>query len=192
MTVTLDNGQLKVTLSEPETVKYNIDRVFFDRHGKEAQLALLYLLKTAAAKTTFKPETGRFLIELYPVFDGGCEVFFIPDKEPQPTTLTDSYATFEMDSSEALLSAIEFLYLDPEGQKLKASLFQSHKGYQLVVNNMPKRLYETVLLNFADRIPSKRKSKSTVDTAISICKNDAIGKIGHALTHRNQIKLTDS
>ena len=189
MTVILDNGQLKVTLSETETTKYNIDQVFFDRHGKESQMALLYLLKIATEKTTFKPHTSKFLIELYPIFNGGCEVFFIPDPKPVITsTPIDNTSVFEIDSSDALLSAIEYLYFDQEGQHLKASVVQHRSHYRLSVENMPKRLYNTILFNFSSRIPSKRRSKVPQEKPIVISENDAIQKIGRALAHhKNQL-----
>lgn len=78
MTVKSDNGILKIILSETEIVHYGIDNVLFNERSKEAKSALKKLLKIAVLKSETPLFTTQFSIEIYPVFDGGCEVFFIP------------------------------------------------------------------------------------------------------------------
>ena len=78
MTVKNDNGVLKIILSETEIVHYGIDNVLFDERSKEAKSALKKLLKIAVLKSETPLFTTQFSIEIYPVFDGGCEVLFIP------------------------------------------------------------------------------------------------------------------
>ena len=182
MTAMLINGQLKVTLSETETVKYNIDRVFFDKDGKQSQLALLFLLKTAAVKTAFKPNASRFLIELYPVFEGGCEVYFIPE----PNCDVDSgnnnkNAVFDFYSSEGLLQAIEFLYRDGNCRQLPSTVYEYPKFYRLSVEGLSERLYMMVSLEFADRLPKHKNEYSGSEHRRIIAEDDAILRIGSAL-----------
>ncbi|MBO5746601.1 MAG: hypothetical protein J6S13_05870 [Clostridia bacterium] len=182
MTATLVNGQLKVTLSETETVKYNIDRVFFDKDGKQAQLALLLLLKMAAVKTAFKPNVSRFLIELYPVFEGGCEVYFIPE----PNCDIDSgnnnkNAVFDFYSSEGLLQVIEFLYRDENCRRLPSTVYEYPKFYRMSVEGLSEKTYLTVLLEFADRLPKHKNEYSGSEHRRIIAKDNAIFRIGAAL-----------
>ena len=59
MTVTLLNGQLKITLTESETVKYNIDRVFCNCDSPTSGDALLKLLKLAVLQVDFQLFTSQ-------------------------------------------------------------------------------------------------------------------------------------
>ncbi len=188
MTVNVIDGQLKVTLTEAETVRYNIDKVFFDKASEPASKALMYLLKTAAAKVSFNSTATRFVIELYPVFSGGCEVWYIPDStasdylkcSARPSVKRRSM--FEFDSSDSMLSACEALYLDDKTRYLKSSLYELNGRYRLSVTGLKADAFKKVCFGFADRILTKALDRAkTAEHWHCICPKNAVAVLGAAL-----------
>lgn len=185
MTVTIINGQMKVTLSETETVKYNIDRVFFDKTCEAAGKALSYLLKTAAPKVGFKTDATRFAIELYPVFSGGCEIYYIPDpvdRKPIAKAAVKRWAIFEFNSSDGMLQACEVLFKDPKTRFCVSELYRYRGKYRLAVNGIGTAAHRTVGLDLADRVLTKPLERAkTLEYATVLCPKNAIAVIGSAM-----------
>lgn len=186
MTVTIIDGQMKVALSETETVKYNIDRVFFDKTCETAGQALAYLLKTAAATVNFRTNATRFTIELYPVFDGGCEIYYIPDpicKGQAVKAAVKRWSVFEFDSSNSMLSACELLYNDPKTRYCASELYEYRGKYRLAVKGLTPAAHRTVGLNLADRVLTSRVEwAKTLEYAKAVCPKNAIAVVGSALS----------
>ena len=191
MTVNVIDGQLKVTLTETETVRYNIDQVFFDKGSEPAAKALMYLLKTAAAKVSFNSATTRFAIELYPVFSGGCEVWYIPDKST-PASCKQSArpsvkrrSLFEFDCSESMLSTCEMLYSDPTTRYLLSGLYHLNGKYRLSVTGLTAAVFKKVCFGYCDRVLSKPIERAkTAEHWQCVCPKNAIFIIGAAM-HRD-------
>lgn len=186
MTVTLLNGQLKITLSESETVKYNIDRVFCDCDSAASSEALLKLLKTAVLQVDFNTSAQKFLIELYPVFDGGCEVWYIPEESDKARSVTRTpvkkHCLFEFDTSEAMLSACESLYTNPGTRYLASSLYSSKRRYRLAVTGLDLKGFRQISLSFADRVVSlSTEQAKTLRLWHCICPKNAVAIIGAAM-----------
>ncbi len=186
MTVTLLNGQLKITLTETETVKYNIDRVFFDCNSTKAGEALLKLLKLAVLKVGFKSNAEKFLIELYPAFDGGCEVWYIPEDTPTLPSVTKApvkkHCLFEFYTSDAMLSACELLYGNPKTRYLASSLYSHKRQYRLAVTGLDLKGFRQISLNFADRVvPLSPENTKTLRNWHCVCPKNAIAIIGAAM-----------
>lgn len=186
MTVTLLNGQLKITLTETETIKYNIDQVFFDSNSPKSGEALLKLLKLAVLKVGFKSNAEKFLIELYPAFDGGCEVWYIPESTPilpsVAKTPVKKHCLFEFDTSEAMLSACELLYCNPKTRYLLSGLYSHKRQYRLSVTGLDLKGFRQILLNFADRVVSlSPENTKTLKNWHCICPKNAIAIIGAAM-----------
>ena len=188
MTVSIVDGQLKVTLTETETVKFNIDRVFFEKSSDIAQKALSDLLRLAASKVSFGNSATQFLIELYPVFEGGCEVWF----KPQPTVKDEkrSKATvkkitvFEFDTSEAMFLGVEALYRNPKTRYCASALLKCSDKYRLVVANITPSALRDMVCNFADRVlVSPIQKVKTFENGQTICPKNAVAIIGAALLH---------
>ncbi len=179
MTVNVVDGQLKVTLTETETVKFNIDRVFFDKLSDGAAKALSYLLKTAAAKANYNSAATRFAIELYPVFSGGCEVWYIP--EPTEKSVVRRMSLFEFDRTDSLLSTCEMLYRDPKTRYLKSAVYSVDKKYRLSVTGLSVTDHKKVSLGFADRVLKPIDRVRTVEHGQCICPKNAIAIIGAAM-----------
>ena len=64
MTISNDNGILRVVLSEAETIHYGIDDIFFEEDCSNSKTALKNLLKSAARTVGFFADTLQFLIEI--------------------------------------------------------------------------------------------------------------------------------
>ena len=187
MTVRVVDGQLKVTLTETETVKFNIDRVFFDRVCEPAKAALTKLLRLAVTKTAFKSSATVFQIELYPVFEGGCEVWFIPQNAllgVKPKATVQKCCIFEFFCSEGLLAACEALYHDPKTRYCRSAVYLKNGSYRLAVSGLNPSALRNVLLNFSDRtVSSSVKACETAENWKCICPKNAIAVIGAALGH---------
>lgn len=194
MTVRVVDGQLKVTLTETETVRFNIDQVFFDRVCEPAKVALTKLLRLAVIKTDFKCSATVFQIELYPVFEGGCEVWFIPQNtspEPKVKASVQRCCIFEFLCSEGLLAACESLYHDPATRYCRSAVYSKNGSYRLAVSGLNPSAFRNVLLNFSDRIASSATDASeTVEQWKCICPKNAVAVIGAALSHTDPESLS--
>lgn len=191
MTCICENGQLRVILSETETVRYNIDCVFFECGSERADNALVSLLKTAVNESGFKTRATKFLIEIYPVYDGGCEIYFIPDGEREKLRVKavakhsrGSFALFEFSDSESMLSAVEMLYSLGDKKYIDSSLFEQKGRYRLLLSGA--KYSELIsVCEFAARHFSR-----AVDRAVTseywrpIVKNTAVETVGAALCRR--------
>ena len=186
MTVTLLNGQLKITLTESETVKHNIDRVFLDSNSKTSGEALLKLLKLAVLQVGFSTNAQKFLIELYPVFDGGCEVWYIPEEPTEAQSVAKApvkkHCIFEFDTSEAMLLACETLYMNPKTRYLASSLYSNKRHYRLAVTGLDLKGFRLISLNFADRVVHLTPEQANAFKVWNcICPKNAIAIIGAAM-----------
>ena len=192
MTVAIVDGKIKVTLTEAETVRLNIDCVFFDKTSNTARTALLNLLKIAAQKGNFKTSKTRFIIELYPVLSGGCEVYFIPNSEglndfskARPVALHNRCTIFEFDDSESMLAACEALYLDANLRYCRSSLYEYNTRFRLLIWGITPAMHKTICLNFADRSSTSNLVKAkTIEYGKVVCFKNAIAIIGAALTKK--------
>ena len=186
MTVTEIDGQLKVTLSEAETVKYNIDKVLFEKNSKESSKALIALLKLAALKVGFNTEVRDFAIEIYPIFSGGCEIYFIPEspKTSSVKATVSGWSVFEFKTTESALKTCELLYKDKKTRYCSSSLYKYRNNYRLAVKNISSSLNRQILLNFADcPITSRVERVKTFEYGKPIALKNAIYIIGAALCH---------
>lgn len=184
MTVTTDNGRLKVILSETETSHYGIDEAFFSGDTQRVRSALKALLCSAAASAGFSPDALHFLIEIYPVFDGGCEIFFIPSGTRSQRQLKAKKCVHkprvfvaELSNGEAVLSLCQRLFtagLTPESLLLKYG-----DRFRLVITHS--RKIEASAKEYATRLlTSPLEVAKTLEYGKEICR-DAIERIGNAL-----------
>lgn len=184
MTVSNNNGTLRVILSEAETIHYGIDDIFFEEDCSNSKTALKNLLKSAARTVGFFADTLQFLIEIYPDLNGGCEVFFIPThhksnkrlkavkSEPQKKRIVA-----EFPDGEGVLSVCKNLF----SKKIitENQLFKFKGCFRLVLLHTPQT--ENVLKEYTDQLfTSKIELAKTTEYGKEICK-DAIRKIGNAL-----------
>ena len=182
MTVSVVDGQLKVILTETETVRFNIDRVFFNKADSNAAKGLSYLLKMAAAKVNFVSVATKFLIELYPVISGGCEVWYIPDQSDRPRVKRRSF--YEFRNADGLLSACEILYSDPKTRYLRSSAYCKKGKYRLAVTGLTPNDHNKLLLTVADHVLKSVERAKTVEHWQCVCPKNAIAIIGAAMCQR--------
>lgn len=191
MTCTCENGQLRVILSEAETIKYNIDCVFFEYGSKKADKALVSVLKIAASTVGFKTDSIKYLIEIYPVFDGGCEIFYIPDRQSNKKRISaiikhhdESFLIYEFEDCEDMLSSIEMLYRQNLYKYIESSLFELNNRYRLLLsgteyNGIPS------LCEFCKRYFTRCIDRAkTLEYWNLIAKDTAIETLGKAFCRR--------
>lgn len=182
MTVSVIGGQLKIALTETEITKYNIDRVFFDKAGDDSGKALVYLLELASVMVGFKPNTTDFQIEMYPIFSGGCEIYYIPKFPQSQKTEVKRWSLFEFDTSDGMLQATEWLFGCEKIRYLTSVLYKLNSKYRLAVKGMPFGQHRTVQLSFADRyFSTSQEFIKTVTKGKIIVPQNAIAIIGSAM-----------
>lgn len=185
MTCICTNGQLRVILSEAETIKYNIDLVFFECGSKKADKALTRILKMAADQIGFRSNAVRFTIEIYPVFEGGCEIFFIPDGEASkrriPAVIKQKkrgVLQLEFNSCESMLSTIEVLYLNDVCLYVQSSLYEKDGRYRLLLDGVLRRELGLPYEYSHTKCISAVERAKTVEYWNTICDKKAIERLG--------------
>lgn len=176
MVYSCENGQLKVILSDSETIKYNIDLVFFDKGSKGADKALAGLFKLAQKETGFKTDANRLLIEIYPIFSGGCEVYYIPDKERPRETIKAvkkakniKHVVCKFANSNHMLSAAEALYMSKNTRYIECALYEYKGQLRFVISDVVKQFGETAsVLDFCEEI---------TDSGVEYAKTKEYGKL---------------
>ncbi len=182
MTVTNQNGSLKVILTPEETVGFGLDEFFFGIDSPIISKALLLIFKTACKKTHFKTAAERLDIEIHPFFTGGCEVLFTPEAEKKRVTVRPVVrkrtVVAEFESSTALLDGIEQLY-SIGVDKWQSSLFKKDGRYRLTVNqpHFGKKLECVDCQVYLSPIILA----STLEYWTPICLDNAIETVGKAL-----------
>ncbi len=186
MTVAVVGGQLKISLTETEIIKYNIDRVFFDKTGDSSGKALVALLELASVKVGFKPQTTDFLIEMHPIFTGGCEIYYIPKPSVLQKAEVKRWSLFEFDTADAMLQAAEWLFKCERARYLTSVLYKLNSRYRLAVKGLPTNQHRTVQLNFADgHLSSSQELVKTVTEGRVLVPKNAIAVIGSAMCRQS-------
>lgn len=194
MTVTNENGTLRVVLSEAETVHYHIDSVLFDENSPEAKSHLKNLLRSAVLVSKIPTDASKFLIEIYPIFNGGCEIFFIPASNANTENIKGAgkrfkavkkrgqkkYVMADLPCGEALMGLCYRLF--KSGITAENRLFKYEGNYLLIIDAAKnvQSLAEEFCLRISDSGLEIAKVK---EHGIEICQN-AIQRIGMALDSR--------
>lgn len=181
MNVTVNDGILKITLSESETQLFGLDRVFTDKNETTVGKSLALLLKKAASEADFATEALKFAVELYPLFGGGCEIFYTPEAENVKRAQPKRWSVFEFESSEAMVLACEYIFSEPKARFCASALYKYRRKYRLTVKNLPPLLHRTVSLEYADRVlKNARELGETLGSADVIVPKNAVAVIGSA------------
>ena len=182
MTVTNQNGSLKVILTPDETVGFGVNEFFFNADSPIVSHALLCIFKTACKQARFKTTATRLDIEIHPFFTGGCEVLFIPETEKKRVAvhpvLRKSTLTAEFKNSTALLDGIEQLFLFGNTAP-QSSLYWKDGCYRLTV----KQPFSKAALNLLDCevYTSPIILAKTVEHWKPLCLDNAIETVGKTL-----------
>lgn len=186
MTVKEDNGVFIIVLTEAETVHYGVDRVLFDEHSKEAKQILKKLLKIAALKSEQPLSSSQFLIEIYPVFDGGCELVFVPKHDngrkfkAVKKHRRQKGVSVKLKNGEEVLEVC--LRLFRAGITAENRLFKVTDGYRLVLNTDRSKLSALGELS-SNIIDSDIELARVLEYGVEICRN-AVERIGITLDGR--------
>lgn len=184
MTVINENGLLKVGLSEAETIHYSVNELLFSG-GTAFGAALMALYENAAAKSGFKTSAETLCVEIYPSQNGGCEVWFCPDKRRRiklraVACKTANRLTAEFHSSSALIGAISFLSQYKSGCPYGV-LYGYGRCYRLITfpcSRSEMAGLKARLMPFADRIFDSAAAAAATEEHCEMLCDDAIEKIG--------------
>ena len=91
--------KLKITMTEEETAQYGIKATDGEYEGSSVRTSLGLILARAESEAGFKVGTEQVLIQLYPMREGGCEIFVtklstLSGKERKSLVGKDSLSTY--------------------------------------------------------------------------------------------------
>ena len=117
----ISDNKLKVVLTDRECREYSIKDVGGEYEGASVRSSLGAILTRAESEAGFRVGSDQLLVQLYPLVDGGCEIFVtrlssLPQKERKLLAGRDSLTTylgrecvFRFDSLDALTAAARAL-----------------------------------------------------------------------------------
>ena len=182
MTVTSQNGSLKVVLTPTETVGFGLDEFFFGIDSPTTSNALLNIFKRACNQVRFKTCAERLGIEIYPFLTGGCEILFTPEIEKKKVAVhsvsRNHTIVAEFSNSTTMLDGIEKLFSSTD-TNCQSSLYSKNGRYRLTIKP-PYARHDLNLMN-CEVYTSPIILASTLEHWIPICKNNAIETVGKAL-----------
>jgi hypothetical protein len=189
MTAETQNGKLRVLLSEAETIVYNIDGLFFGDKEFETERALQTLFAVASKTAGYKTYAKKMAIEIYPVFSGGCEVWFIPKYAKLQLNIRKSgkYAAEFLDS-ERLFCFIETLFDGKFSCDSKLYGLNGRYRLELTVEENPAYI-KSALAGFADKILTDKLQIAVTHEYWKLLSPNAVNEIGKIL--KNHIHLNN-
>ena len=103
----IGESKIKIVLNEEETERYGLDKSAPDVSGTGERRSFWRILDMAKSEVGFDPSGDKVLIQLYPIKNGGCEIFVT-----KLGILPDASARLVSKSNKvALLSKKKSLYL---------------------------------------------------------------------------------
>lgn len=172
----INQNKLKITLTKAECESYGIKEEGGEFNSVSVRDSLGKILTSAGAKEEFRREGEKLLVQLFPVSDGGAELFVtrlssVGERErravtssPNLTTYKASRQKFIFDNKETLERAIKALRTEPS-----ADLYRTYDGNYLL-DILDERLGELsssdILLEFSTRLPPNYLPSPEWDTLI--------------------------
>ena len=170
-------GRLKITLTEAELRRFSLSYDQLDYDDPATRRALGTLMAEASAETGFDFQPGRLLIEVFPAPAGGCEMYFTlladpadggpaggdparraaklsagtePQRGQQRLRLkrpAGAAYTFEFESAEDMLAAMEQLYSSPAAASADSDLYAWNSRYRLIFRPRPGERFSPLCLS---------------------------------------------
>jgi adapter protein MecA 1/2 len=73
--IIISDTKIKITLTQKELDKYNIDSEDFSIGNEEQRIAFRKVLNDACMQSGFDSSSSRLMVQMYPAKRGGCEIF---------------------------------------------------------------------------------------------------------------------
>lgn len=130
----LGKNKLQITLLQSDLEELGITYESLDYMNPQTRKAITELLRKAKEKTSFQPERGKLLIEVYPLEDNGCAIYF--------TTLCGyeesacEPAVFPFSDADLLIDACCKLYQQYSHRLFKSSAYYLDNTYYLVLYSL--------------------------------------------------------
>ena len=181
----LENGCLKILLTEEDLRTYGLTFDNLDYENENTRSALHRLLEEAKRRTGFD-SAGSLMVEALPV-DGGCLLLLTPTGGKRPVRIRRAAGpyVYELDSADAVLQLAQSV--EEESLPWGSSLYAFGEKYRLVLypgaplsNRMGHLLHE-----FARSAGEGDAAAAfTAEHGVSIAVGDALGRLCGALHSR--------
>jgi negative regulator of genetic competence, sporulation and motility len=141
----IGESKIKIVLTSDEARKYRLTTSSAETCGPSARRSFWRVLDLAKAEVGFDPAGDKVLIQLYPIKDGGCEMFvtklgLLPEssaklvlKSDKISMLQKRNSLYAFDSLESLISSSRALKLVAESIKIKSSVYELAGKYYLLI-----------------------------------------------------------
>ena len=157
------SNKLKIVLTRDDCATFGIDTTISDFSTNEIRLAIRSVLELAGQECGFFTEGEKILAQLYPIPEGGCEIFVTKLKEVEKktreavrdvegfTTIDEHRGVYYFRDSRLLISAARAIYR--EG--IDCDLYISEDGgyYISIIENFVNGISEfEVLTEYGERL----------------------------------------
>ena len=164
----INKGKIKITLTRAECLRYNLKEEDGEFDTSAVRDALPNVLSSSGADVDFKPGSEKLLVQLYPMDNGGAELFVtklgvIGERERRAVEGSDALSTYSRNTAYFYFEDLCDLVLAARAAKGKhksVEIYLSrHGGY---IASMPEERLGALsscdlFLEFATRLPANFK-----------------------------------
>lgn len=182
MTLSAGKGYIKIVLNEKECLKYNITELLKQVDSEKSHKILMKILYDVSMKKIIFSAYRSVIAEVYPMSDGGCIIYYIPNIKFKIKNTKGRRAALYFDDADKLMD-FSYSILNSNANVPKNSLYTINDKYALDIDDIT-HIY-TAVYEFCEKIyTDKLELHKLKEYGIKVCDN-AIESIGRAESSRH-------
>ena len=146
----IGDSKIKIVLNKEEAEKYRLDNASPDVSGPSARRIFWRILEQARLKVGFDPAGDKVLIQLYPLKNGGCEMFVtklgilsessarLVSKSDRIAMLSKKRSLYSFDNLEDVIAAARAVLSRSSEISLKSDVYTDGERYFLSIDEYGK------------------------------------------------------
>lgn len=146
----IGDSKIKIVLDREETEKYHLDSSSPDVSGPNARRILWHILEQAKSQVGFDPAGDKVLIQLYPLKNGGCEMFVtklgilsessarLVSKSDRIAMVSKKRSLYSFDSIDDLIAAARAVSFCSDGTPSASDVYTDGRRYFLSIDEYGK------------------------------------------------------
>lgn len=146
----IGDSKLKIVLTSEEMIKYKLDKSPIEINGAGVRRSFWQVLDAAKCQVGFDPDGDKILIQLYPLKDGGCEIFvtklgILPEtsarlvaKSKKVSLLSKKQSIYSFDYVDDLINASRAIMHTAGDISIVADAYYGEDRYFLIIDEYGK------------------------------------------------------
>ena len=146
----IGESKIKIVLNREEAERHKLDAAVPDISGPGARRSFWRILDMARAEVGFDPAGDKILIQLYPLKNGGCEIFVtklgilseasarLVSRSDRIAMLSRKISLYSFDSLEDIISASRAVKKQSQDMKLVSDVYTENDKYYLAIEEYGK------------------------------------------------------